>query len=164
MKELLNSPEKIAVFVAVVIISIPVIIFIITWFFKFVQSKVVDEITEKQKKREAELKAEQKAKEEAEKLLNDQFKELMHGQMDLVKESNEILKQTLKSNDENAERRHKQHAEMMETFKADNEIKNKQHTQMFTALEMHTDQLKHFKEILVDHDQRIMKVEKITGK
>lgn len=160
MKELLNSPEKITVFVAVVVMSIPVIVFIITWFFKFIQGKVVAEITEKQKKREEELKAEQKAKAEAEKLLNDQFKELMHGQMELVKESNQILKQTLKSNDENAEKRHKQHSEMIETFKADNEIKNKQHVQMFTALEMHTEQLKYFKETLIDHDQRIEKIEK----
>jgi len=117
MKELINHPENIAALVMLLSFGTPVLMLVIKWFWKVTRKEVKSEVVN-------ELREDNRA-----------FKELIHEQMGVVKETVEVIK-------------------------FDGKLRQKQHEDLMSIMMVHIDELGHVKEKVESNTVRIYKIEK----
>lgn len=119
----LQTPSVLYLFFGILLAISPIIIKWIKWFWGVTKSEVKKEVIN-------DLKQD-----------NDQFKSLMHEQMEVVKDTVEVVKDSII------------------VMKQDTELSHRQNEQMIEVMMLHIEELSHVKTRVEDHETRIYKIE-----
>lgn len=166
MKELLNSSERIAVFVGVISVSIPVIVFITTWFFKVVQKKVVDEINAKQEKRDLEIEEQQRKRDQERKeddLKRQKELDAFYALAEAKDKLFEKMIHTVEKSIDAMEKSINAVEESVKVIKEDGAQRKIEFDTSMKALDLHIEELKHVNYRLETHDIEIDGIKKLIN-
>ena len=137
--ELLKQPSSLYLALGFMLAISPVIWKLIKWFWSTTKEEVKKEVQESFNKENKQLEADLIKK-------HTDLETKMVDQIQLNKETLDVVKESVSA------------------MREENKVSHESSKQMLTIMEMHLEELKFLQIKVTDHEDRIMKVEKITGK